>query len=82
MSGYSSERCTECGNLTSPELLTIKRVAFFARTQSSKTIKSRTTGWLCEKCRDKDPDWNREAYTAPGHTSEPLERVRRFGGAK
>lgn len=81
MPHYSNDNCSRCGNITSPELLTIKRVQFMARDKPTKVIKSRTTEWLCEPCLALDPDWNREAYTAPGHTSPGLERVRASRGS-
>ena len=76
MPHYSEDRCSGCGKLCSPELLTIKRATFSARTASSKIIRSRVMAWLCESCLAIDPDWNRRAYSSPGMTSEALERVR------
>lgn len=78
MPSYASEACTNCGQITSPELLTIKRVQFAARSQPAKIVKSRTVLWLCEKCLALDPEWNLPAYKgAPGMTSQALERVRK-----
>lgn len=76
MAHYTEDRCSKCGNKTSPELLMVKRVQFLARVNLRKVLKTRVVAWLCEPCLDKDEDYNREAYTAPGHTSAPLERVR------
>lgn len=76
MPHYSEDRCTNCNKFCDKELLTIKRVAFYPRTKSQKAIKNRTVAWLCEECRDVDPDWKLKAFEAPGHTSAPLERVR------
>lgn len=81
MPHYSDNKCTNCGNHCSKELLTIRKVIFTARTQPSKVLKSRTTDWLCEECRDEDPDWNRKAFDAPGHTSPALERARKISGS-
>ena len=77
MPHYTTNRCTVCMNLTSPELLTVKRTSFSPRSEPSKVIRSRTTAWLCQSCIKKDPEWNLPAYKgAPGMTSEALERVR------
>lgn len=79
-----TEHCSECGLYCSRELLTVKIIQFSTlpdRGQGvrSKVTKSRAVAYLCEKCRDQDPDWNRPAYTGPGHTSQALERVRNSG---
>lgn len=76
MPNYSEDRCSVCGKLTSPELLTVKRAVFVARADGRKQLKSRTTDWKCPSCLNKDPDWHQEKFKAPGHTSAPLERVR------
>jgi hypothetical protein len=76
MPHYSEDRCSGCGDITSPERLTIKRANFSSRTASSKIKRSRVVAWLCDECLDKDPDWNRRPYGSPGMTSEALERVR------
>jgi hypothetical protein len=75
---YTTDRCTRCGSICSPELLTIMRVSFSPRTKPSKIVKSRTVAWLCEDCLGNEPTANLPAYKgAPGMTSEALERVRR-----
>lgn len=76
MAHYTEDKCSTCGKYCSPELLTIKRVQFVPKDNPRKILKSRSVLWQCESCRDKDPDWNREAYSGPGNRSEPLERVR------
>jgi hypothetical protein len=76
MAHYTEDKCSECGALTSPEVLFIKRVIYVRKSASTKTIRSRSVSWQCTKCRDKDPDWSREAYAGPGNKSEALERVR------
>ncbi len=76
MPHYTEDKCTRCGNKTSPELLMVKRVQFLARLNMRKVLKTRVTDWLCESCLEKDEDFNREAYATPGHTSSALERVR------
>lgn len=82
MPQYSQDRCSNCDNKTSPELLAIKRVQFLDRTNNKKILKSRVVAWLCESCLNKDEDWNREAYSSPGHDSPALERVRAARGRK
>lgn len=42
----------------------------------AKTVRSRTTDWLCPGCLAKDPAWNLEKYNTPGMQSEALNRVR------
>ena len=76
MPAYHEDRCTQCKLLTSPILLTIKRVVFSAADQPRKHVKQRAVAKLCEKCLAQDPDWNREAYSGPNNKSAPLERVR------
>ena len=77
MSFYTEDRCTGCDQITSPELMVIKQVNFLERTKRGKIIKSRVVAWLCEDCTEKDADFNLPAYSGPGNTSAPLERVRR-----
>lgn len=78
MPHYTEDKCTACGNITSPELLTIVRVNFSPRKQPQKVIRSRSVAWLCEKCLDANEIWNSPAYKgSPGMTSPALERVRR-----
>jgi hypothetical protein len=77
MPHYQDERCTECNNICSKLLLTAKRVQFVEVVNQKKVLKSRVTAWLCEECRDKDPDWLLEPKAAaPGYKSAGLERVR------
>lgn len=76
-----TEHCSKCDKYCSRELLTVKHIMFAdlpdrGKTSRGKIQKMRTVAYLCEKCRDEDPDWNIEAYTGPGHTSQALERVR------
>lgn len=80
MPGYAEPRCSECGLLTSEILLTIKRVVFAEQSNPRKALKQRTVAKMCESCRDKDPDWQREAYSGPNNKSAPLERVRQARG--
>ncbi len=78
MPHYSTDRCTKCGNLTSPELLTIKRANYSPRKQPNKIVRSRTVAWLCPGCLQEDVEYNLPAYKgAPGMTSEALERTRK-----
>lgn len=75
-----TDRCTKCNKYCSRELLTVKHIQFtdypVRGKARPKILKMRTTDYLCEKCRDADPDWNIPAYTGPGHTSQARERVR------
>jgi hypothetical protein len=66
-----------CNKITLRELLTVKKAVFTAMGAGGKTLRSRTTAYLCNECLPKDEDYQREAFTgAPGMKSEPLERVR------
>jgi hypothetical protein len=73
---YQEHRCSGCDNITSPELLTVKKAVFYPKGQPKKTVKSVVLAWLCEACLEKDPDFNRPPYSGPGHTSPALQRVR------
>lgn len=77
MAHYQEYRCSGCGNITSPELLTGKKVVFYVLKTPKKTVKSVTIAWLCEACVAIDPDFVRPAYSGPGNTSPALERVRK-----
>ncbi len=77
MPHYSEYRCGTCQQVTLRELLVAKKVVFTGLGAGAKIIKSRTVGWVCDECVEKDPDFNIEKYAAaPGHKSAPLERVR------
>lgn len=59
--------CTRCGARPGREKLTVKRAVFTTMGNGFKTLKSRATDWLCENCRNADPDWQREWNSdAPG----------------
>jgi hypothetical protein len=76
MSHYSVDVCSVCGDKTSPERLTIKKVSFSPRLNPRQVKRSRARAWLCPPCLEKDPDYTAPAYSGPGHTSPALERVR------
>lgn len=77
MPHYSEYRCGTCGQITLRELLTVKKVVFTELGSGAKIVKSRTVGWLCNECIEKDPDFQIEKFqTAPDHKSAALERVR------
>lgn len=76
MAHYSELRCSRCKNITSKELLTVKKSVFHPLGAPKKTIKSVVIDWLCESCLAVDPDYVREPYTGPGNTSAALQRVR------
>lgn len=73
-------KCTRCGakpgggtENEARELLTVKKVAFLEMGIGGRTHKSRVVDWLCPKCVLDDPDWQREAFVAPGN--RPGEQV-------
>lgn len=62
-----SYTCTNCGENKERDELVVKRVQFATMGAGYKTIKSRTTAWLCQACREADPAWNQEfIFSAPG----------------
>lgn len=79
-----SDHCSRCKKYVSRELVTVKTIQFTelpdrtagARRKAPKVLKQRTVDYLCEKCRDADPEWNIPAFSGPGHTSPALERTR------
>lgn len=76
MPNYSENKCSQCKKYVSPELLVIKRAVFASRLNPRKIIKTRTQAWKCPDCLKVDPDWMRDQYDSPAHTSPALERVR------
>ncbi len=77
MPHYSEYRCGCCGQITLRELLVAKKVVFTHLGSGAKIVKSRTVGWLCNECVEKDEDFQIEKFgAAPGHKSAALERVR------
>jgi hypothetical protein len=59
--------CTGCGEEKPRSDLTVKRVQFATMGAGYKTLKSRTTAWLCNDCRDTDPAWTQSLiFDAPG----------------
>lgn len=58
--------CTKCGAKKQREKLTARRVIFMTIGLKGKQLRSRTTDWLCEKCRNEDPAWNQKALDTPG----------------
>lgn len=58
-------RCTSCGRDVGRAGLTKKRVQW--QTMDEVVVRSRVRGWLCDACRDTDPDYLAEPLTAsPG----------------
>jgi hypothetical protein len=76
MPHYTDYRCTVCRQVTLKQLLTVKKAVFQPLGAGAKIIKSRTVAWLCNECVELDPEYMLEAFNAPGHKSESLERVR------
>lgn len=76
MPHYTDYRCSVCCQITLKSLLVVKKAVFQPLGSGAKIIKSRTISWLCNECVEKDEDYQREAFDAPGHKSAPLERVR------
>lgn len=57
--------CTQCGNPTKRDDLTVKRVQFVELGAGAKTKRSRVTHWLCVTCLAEDFDWNRDPFKIP-----------------
>lgn len=60
-------KCTGCGETISREELTVKHAVFKQPGSGPRTIKSRTTDWLCPPCLEKDSDWNIGSHDAPAY---------------
>lgn len=52
--------CTACGKRKKREQLTVKKVLFQHFGRNGQVLRSRVSAWLCEECKNKDIDWNRE----------------------
>lgn len=63
--------CTQCSAPTKREDLVVKKAVFLEMGEGARTFRSRVVGWLCPKCREGDPDWNREKFSPP----RPLPEV-------
>lgn len=60
-------KCTRCDSKTQRSKLTVKRVLFQTMGEGFRTLKSRTTDWLCPVCLKGDPAWTQDKLTAaPG----------------
>lgn len=56
--------CTECGEYSNRELLTVKKVSFNEMGVGGRVLRSRVVAWLCPKCVKKDPQYNQPAFRA------------------
>ena len=57
--------CTNCGDPTKREDLTVKKAVFLEMGEGARTHRSRVVGWFCPKCVTSDIDWNREKFSPP-----------------
>ncbi len=56
--------CTKCGAATA-KVAKVAQWRFIGK--NSRFIRSRTTGWFCIECMEKDEDYTREIYfDSPG----------------
>lgn len=65
--------CTNCGSTEERDDLTVKRSIFFEFGTRGKQKRSRTVAWLCPRCTQEDPDWNREKNAAAPVFVQPTE---------
>lgn len=61
-------KCTLCGSPTPRDELLAKKISFLTLGSKGKTVKSRTSDWICLKClaSGKDPHWKLDEYESPG----------------
>lgn len=78
MANQPDYKCSapECGKPTPREDLTVKKVTFLEMGAGGKTIRSRTSDWLCPSCVASDLDWLRPSHTAPGNQAPTMRPVR------
>lgn len=65
MAAHHPYVCNGCGNPTSRDLLTVKKVLFVEMGAGGRTIRSRVDKWLCPPCVKADPAWNLPAHRMP-----------------
>jgi hypothetical protein len=68
--------CSNCGNPTARDMLTVKKTLFTGMGAGAKTTRARVIAWLCPSCTKLDPDWHRPAHHTPKY--EGLAEA--FGG--
>jgi rubredoxin len=57
--------CTNCGEVTARDKLTVKRITFLEMGAGARTKQSRVIAWLCPACLIDDEDFNREPHLVP-----------------
>lgn len=66
-------RCTVCGRAGGRGDLTVKQVVFMTSSKPRLNLRQRTIAWLCDTCRDQDPEWNLPAWAkSPGMSNTRL----------
>lgn len=65
MANTPSYGCTRCGAPVGRDQLTVKKVLFTTMGEGPRTKKARVLEWLCDSCMQRDPDFNREKFSAP-----------------
>ena len=73
--------CTRCNISTKRELLTVKKAVFTEVGMYAKTIRSRTTDWLCPNCVATDPDYNRETIDSPSYRPRAKQKFKEIQNA-
>lgn len=58
--------CSVCGDETQPKTqMVAKRVTFTTLGSGYDVLRSRTTHYLCPKCREKDAEWLSPPFSGP-----------------
>jgi hypothetical protein len=59
--------CMTCNEVKPRDQLLARRVTWFEMGRAGKAVRSRTTGWQCRSCAEKDGDWQRDPLAdSPG----------------
>ena len=61
--------CSKCGATPGRANLFVKRVQFTTMGEGARTVRSRVVGWLCGRCVNLDPDYNRESQAGKKEAS-------------
>lgn len=57
-----TKKCDDCGDEVNVDRMATKRASWFVPGKGGRQLRTRTLGTFCNRCVDKDPDYNRRAY--------------------